>query len=428
MRWFILTIIAVMLVGDLLWWIVADRLLRRLPQAWLWRSLMALFMATQIALLCWVILGRLLGADSFGQTPALLLTATYLWHLLLLPLCLLGVLATGVGAGCWRLAGWVRALGTATGSTAPVAASAVPATVDLQSRSRRQLLGAALAAAPPLLLASGVGASVMQAGAFRVRRIEVAFDGLPWALDGARIAHVSDLHVGRFTEGRTLERLVEATSALDADLVLLPGDLINNSLADLPAALDAVRAMRARHGAYLCLGNHDLIDNGAEFVARTRDALPLLIDEGRIVQVRGEPMQILGLSWSRGEEAMAAAVRRLAGELRPWAFPILLAHHPHAFDTAAEVGIPLTLSGHTHGGQLMLPGEIGFGPLMYRYWSGLYRRPGRNEAALVVSNGAGNWLPLRTNAPAEIIEIVLRSGAREDTGRGEPPQRQRTSA
>jgi predicted MPP superfamily phosphohydrolase len=88
----------------------------------------------------------------------------------------------------------------------------------------------------------------------------------------------------------------------------------------------------------------------------------------------------------------------------PGAWPLLLAHHPHAWDFAA--GIPLTLSGHTHGGQLMLTDRIGFGPLFYRYWSGLYTR---RSGALVVSNGVGNWFPVRIQAPAEILHLKLRS-------------------
>ena len=87
---------------------------------------------------------------------------------------------------------------------------------------------------------------------------------------------------------------------------------------------------------------------------------------------------------------------------RPDAFPILLAHHPHTLDPAAEAGLPLVLSGHTHGGQLMLTKNVGFGPMMFRYWSGEYTK---GPSKLVVSNGVGNWFPVRANAPA------LRGGA-----------------
>jgi predicted MPP superfamily phosphohydrolase len=99
-------------------------------------------------------------------------------------------------------------------------------------------------------------------------------------------------------------------------------------------------------------------------------------------------------------------MQALIGKGSTDAFRILLAHHPHAFDPAAAAGIPLTLSGHTHGGQLMLTTNWGCGRV-YKYWSGLYEQSG---AKLVVSNGVGNWFPLRINAPAEIVHLTLRHG------------------
>jgi predicted MPP superfamily phosphohydrolase len=242
---------------------------------------------------------------------------------------------------------------------------------------------------------------------FRIRPIDLALPSLPPELNGLRIALVSDLHVGTFTSGQTLKRIVEDTTRLDADLVLLPGDLINNALADLSDALDAVSNMESRYGSYLCVGNHDLIEDGAEFVRRVRARAPLLVSESRILSIRGQQIQLLGLPWSRDDAGIVTSVRQLARQIAPHAFPILLAHHPHAFDAAAAVGIPLTVSGHTHGGQLMLSDAVGFGPLMFRYWSGLYCKPAENGASLVVSNGVGNWFPLRIGAPAEIIHLTL---------------------
>jgi len=87
------------------------------------------------------------------------------------------------------------------------------------------------------------------------------------------------------------------------------------------------------------------------------------------------------------------------------AFPVLLAHHPHAFDAAVKADLPLTLAGHTHGGQWMLDSQHGVGSALFRYWSGLYTR-GRSQ--MIVSNGVGNWLPVRINAPAEIVHLTLR--------------------
>ena len=126
---------------------------------------------------------------------------------------------------------------------------------------------------------------------------------------------------------------------------------------------------------------------------------------GVVAGVKHVQLQLLGVDWYMGQEATYSAVRRTAMLRDPSAFPILMAHHPHAFNAAAEAGLPLTLSGHTHGGQLMLNEQLGFGPALFRYWSGLYRR---GQSKLIVSNGVGNWFPLRVNAPAEIVHLTLR--------------------
>ena len=218
------------------------------------------------------------------------------------------------------------------------------------------------------------------------------------------------MHVGRFTSGRVLREVVRVVNELRADLVLLTGDLINDAIADLDHGLDLVRSMQASHGVYLIEGNHDLIENGPEFERRMKDSgIPFLLDESVVITVRGTALQLLGLSWTRAREnrdvAIAAAVRQLLNQRQPESFPILLAHHPHAFDAAAAASVPLTLAGHTHGGQLMLNEQYGFGPALFRYWSGLYTK---GASKLIVSNGVGNWFPLRLRAPAELLHLTLR--------------------
>jgi predicted MPP superfamily phosphohydrolase len=242
---------------------------------------------------------------------------------------------------------------------------------------------------------------------FRVRRFVLPIRNLPPDLNGMTIAQVSDMHVGRFTSGRVLREMVNVVNQLRADLVLLTGDLINDALSDLEHGIELVRSMDGV--VHLIEGNHDLIENGAEFERRVKaSGIPFLLDESAVVSVRGLPIQLLGLSWTRArekrDEAIASAVWQLLRQRRPDAFPILLAHHPHAFDAAAEASMPLTLSGHTHGGQLMLNERCGFGPALFRYWSGLYTR---DESKLIVSNGVGNWFPLRMRAPAEIVHLTL---------------------
>lgn len=422
-------VLAAILVGDLLWWRRADRLARQLRHSLAWRLVIGLFIGGQIALVLWVITGGI-PATSALRPPELLSAAAYLWHLILLPTCWALVATAAILLGAWRwgqrLAAWTSGArrGSSDPALGPTARSSeakeilMPGVPTREAPTRRQLLGMLTAAAPALLTGAGVAYSRKQLREFRVRPMDVALPGLPPTLDGLRIALVADLHVGTFTNGQTVRQVVEETSRLDADLVLLPGDLINYALSDLSDALDAVCNMQSRHGAYLCVGNHDLIEDGAEFIRRVKARVPLLVNESRIVPVRGEPVQLLGLPWSRDESVIATSVRALAHRIEPGAFPILLAHHPHAFDAAAAAGFPLTLSGHTHGGQLMLTDTLGFGPLLYRYWSGLYRQPVPNAAALVVSNGVGNWFPLRTNAPAEIIDLTLRSITPTEGGHG----------
>ena len=415
---FVLTIILSTFLLELLWWWAADRLLRQLPQARWWRGLLAAFALTQAACMLSLVLGRfLLGEHPDDHFPRWLFSATFIWHLLVLPLTIVvWTLVNAARGATWGVKRLLRGRpGTVPAGESPVAPPVIRTT-------RRQFLGAAAAAAPPLVTAAATGFSTIQLSSFRVRPMTVTLPQLPPDLDGMTIAHVSDIHVGRFTQGRVLDRIVEATNGLRADLVLLTGDLINMSLTDLPNALDVVKRMDARYGVFMCEGNHDLMEDRREFERRTKlSGVPLLVNETMVARVRDRDVQLLGLRWGsglprmsrsadRGDDAIGRSMGTLLPELSPDvrdAFPILLAHHPHAFDPAAAAGIPLTLSGHTHGGQLMFTPHVGFGPWMYRYWTGLYRK---SDSALVVSNGVGNWFPLRVGAPAEIIHLTLRRG------------------
>jgi predicted MPP superfamily phosphohydrolase len=420
MSWLFLFVLVAIIVGDVFWWRYAMRLVRPLRHAFWWRLLVRLFMGGQLALVVWILGGRFLPESAWSRPPQLLSAAAYIWHLIILPILLTLV-------SMERLLLWARRLGrrlaglrspealrqpkpkveSALAQELGLGGAIVPADGGDVSVARRQFLSRIAVLTPALLTGGGAVYSVPQLQRLRIRPVTVAYSSLPPELDGLRIALVSDLHVGTFTDSEAVRRIVADTNQLRADLVLLPGDLVNNSLADLSDALDAVAAMDSRYGSYLCLGNHDLIDNGPEFVRRAKARVPLLVNESQIVPVRGQQIQLLGLPWSSGDDRIANSVQELSRQLIPGTFPILLAHHPHAFDTAAAAGIPLTVSGHTHGGQLMVSEAVGFGPLLFRYWSGLYRKPEHPNSALVVSNGVGHWFPVRTGAPAEIILLTL---------------------
>ena len=271
-------------------------------------------------------------------------------------------------------------------------------------------MGAAAALAPSLFAVGLTEVALAQLANFRVRRFTLSIPSLPRALDGITIAHVSDIHVGRLTCGRVLRELLNTTNALRADLVLLTGDLINYELADLSEGIALVKAMEGRYGLWMIEGNHDLFDDGGEFERRVKAAgVPFLLNESAVANVRGYPVQFFGLGWMDGDvrerdRVTAFQVRKLMKQRLPEAFPILLAHHPHAFDAAVKADLPLTLSGHTHGGQF-LPFTWITDSVYGRFTRGLH---GFGALQVYTSTGAGTWgPPLRVGTRAEIVFITF---------------------
>ncbi len=423
-----------MIVADVAWW----RLAVRMSSRRLWKVLISVFIGGQAAAL----VSAMAGLDWPRLVPKAVLMTVMVWHYV--------ALAVFLPLGAVWACGWmIRNLRARQEHNASSARStfrtgeppresklisqntvtpredACPPEPDdccepgtdcaSNSLTRREFLGAAAALAPPLFTVGLASVAVAQLSNLRVRRFTLAMPALPRALDGLTIAHVTDMHVGRLTCGGVLRQIVDKTNALRADLVLMTGDFIDYALSDLPDAIAAAKRMESRYGLWMVEGNHDLADDAGEFQRTVRAAgLRLLLDTSAVTEVRGYPVQIFGLRWmlglaralgGRADRVMAAQLRLTLRQRQPDAFPILLAHHPHAFDAAVAADLPLTLAGHTHGGQLMLDRNHGLGPMMFRYWSGHYTR-GRSH--LIVCNGAGTWLPLRFNAPAEIIHLTLR--------------------
>lgn len=392
------TIVALLVLANLAFWAWAARRVHALPGARWWRFALAVWTVAMIAGLFWFAGLRAHGIDIGIPLPVL--TAIFMWNLLLLPAC------CGLAATAYLLG---RLLRICRGqSWRAILPTPRPAT-SAHAPSRRQVLAGALAAAPPLICAIGVRASLPELSDFRVRHINLPLPGLPLALHGLTIAHLTDLHAGKFARHALMQRVVQVTNDLHCDLAAFTGDLVDYSLDDLPPAIHMLRSIRTRFGLYVCEGNHDLWQNPAEFSHALRDAgIHLLQNDCRDLVIRGQPVQIVGLRWSLGGERAGdhhSEHLPIVKPLRnPDAFAICLVHHPHAFDGTAAAGFPLTLAGHTHGGQLMLHDKLGVGAAMFRYVSGLYRQ---GDAALVVANGVGNWFPVRINAPAEIIKLTL---------------------
>jgi predicted MPP superfamily phosphohydrolase len=417
-----LFIICSFALGTAWLWYRADRSSRRFQYARIWRVGFALFYGSLIMFLIVPISRMIWGSSEPGMPSPIFATEAYLWHPVLLPMFVVAtMISTAVGIVRRRR---MRRLTAAAGNES---SSPVPS----EGLSRRQMFRAVAAAALPPV-ASGVvtGVALAERGDFRVRSVDLTIPNLPEDLDGLTIAHLTDLHAGNFLPQEMIPRLVEATNAMQADLVVFTGDLIDRGQLDrLPDGLKLLREIDPRHGLVIIEGNHDLFDDSNKFESAMAEFGDRFIVEGQKTfelpskRTPGKPVkvQFLGIPWGDrvidevlgrtrtirifSPEALSASVRRVAAMVQPNAFPILLAHHPHAFDTAVECRLPLTLSGHTHGGQVMLTENIGAGPLRFKYWNGAHERDG---CQLVISNGIGAWFPLRVNAPAEILKLTLK--------------------
>ncbi len=396
------------LIGDGLWWWYARS---RFPSATKEhrrrRQFVAFIAITAISSVLWIASSRLFHANLDAYTPRILTISTLIWHLVALPVALLVMISHTTATLTSKLRRIV--------SKSPVASSGETRLANarvISGLSRRDFLTNVGAFAPIMVTGLGSAYSLCELSSLRVRHLDVPISGLPSELDGLSIAHVSDTHLGRFTTADMFRKIVTAVNGLDADLVIHTGDLINDDQRLLPMAAQLAREMKSKYGLFIVEGNHDLIGGREPFESFMRkERMPLLVNDISGVTINGRRIEFLGLPWTRGgrtngtDATIADGVEQLARRRSNGALPILLAHHPHAFDAAAENGIPLTLGGHTHGGQMNLTAHLGIGPLMYRYWSGLYSRDGCHT---IISNGAGNWFPLRINAPAEIARIVLR--------------------
>ena len=256
------------------------------------------------------------------------------------------------------------------------------------------------------LLAYGV----FEAGWLRTSVLEVEIDGLPNGLDGLRIAHLSDFHLGAPSRGRVAtERAVVWVADRKPDLVCITGDLVSH-----PRGLPLLRQLLGMlDRPYVVLGNHDVAITRDPFSRAAEldgleDLAVLLRDEAVVVERDGERIQIVGVdaeSYPRRTARPWELVDRAAG-LR-----ILLCHFPDVDRKLPEGAFHLVLAGHLHAGQIAIPSPRGRITLAHpggRFVAGLYPAAG---GMLHVSAGTGTtFVPIRFFARPEVTELVLRAG------------------
>jgi predicted MPP superfamily phosphohydrolase len=252
-----------------------------------------------------------------------------------------------------------------------------------------------------------IGTLMAFVGRPRLREHEIEIAGLPGAFDGYRVAQISDLHCGPFADGARVDRWVAAVNRLEVDLVAVTGDLIASGSAFVPVVATSLGKLRGRDGVFACMGNHDYFTDGEEMaLALERAGLTLLRNRGVSIRRDDAVLYVAGVddTWTKRNDLDRALADRPAA-----ASTLLLAHDPVLFPDAAKRGVDLTLSGHTHGGQIGVPffaRRFNLARVITRFTTGLYRM---GTAALYVNRGLGTTgMPIRLSVPAEIAVLTLR--------------------
>ena len=258
-----------------------------------------------------------------------------------------------------------------------------------------------------VLVLVALGWGIFEAGWVRLEVLEVRLPDLPQELDGLRIAHLGDLHLGFPSRGRrAVARAIDWVSERKPDLVLVSGDLLSHRRGEP----ELRRLLGRLEHCFVVLGNHDFALSRDPFsrpsAVRELEPATLLLDEARSVEIAGKRVQIVGVD-PRTYMAKQAAPQLLAdpeADLR-----ICLCHFPGITERMPPGSFDLICAGHLHDGQIALPypgGKIRFAHLRYRQGRGLLRRP---SGILHISAGLGTtFLPLRLFARPEATELELR--------------------
>lgn len=255
-----------------------------------------------------------------------------------------------------------------------------------------------------------------------IREIEYACSDLPEAFDGYRIVHFSDAHIGTYTGSRQwlLQRAVDTINALRPDIVLFTGDLQNVYPDELDVQVPILSQLKAHDGVMSVLGNHDYAvyqdcdesqkqrNNKHTIQSERKMGWTLLLNENRIIRRDSDSIVIAGMeNWGKMKRMPRRGdVKKSLTGISDSAFVVMLQHDPTCWreKILPECKAQLTLSGHTHGGQVSL---LGLSPasLSYDEWGGVYEQDGRT---LIVSTGLGALIPFRLGMPGEIVVITLR--------------------
>jgi predicted MPP superfamily phosphohydrolase len=347
---------------------------------------------------------------------------------------LFAYMAVKLVRGLDRVWAWLRAtrpprtnsvaspVSAATAGSWPQASA--PAAAELISDPSRRYFfktATALAGAGPFLTAVyGFAAERLD---YQVHRVEVPMPNLPAGLEGMKIVQISDIHLSSYMPRLQVRRAVNMANDLGADLALVTGDFITGAGDPIADCIDEVSGLRAPLGVWGCNGNHEIYaraEDTAQFLF-AQAGMKLLRSENAQIMFNGNSFNLIGVDYQR-ERTTGGRRMQLLQRVEPLVrrdMPnILLSHNPNAFNRAAELGIELTLAGHTHGGQIqveILDHRLSPARFITDYVAGLYRRPmfapaPNDRAATPGSAFETNHGTLFPNRPSALASIYVNRG------------------
>jgi len=299
--------------------------------------------------------------------------------------------------------------------------------------ARRQFVQTVSAVAGALPFATAAYGFAFERLHYQVRQVDLPVSGLPPALEGMRIAQLSDIHIGSYMSAPEVRRAVGMANDLRPELTVVTGDFLTAPGDPLEECIDELSRLSAPLGVWGCNGNHEVYADVEALTAELfqQRGMRLLRQENVQLARHGQPFNLIGVDYQR--ERPVRSRRPMLGAIEPLVrrdMPnILLSHNPNSFPRAAQLGIEVSLAGHTHGGQVrveILDHRFSPAEFLTPYMAGLYQRPlgawaglddrsvwnhapSSARAAIYVNRGLGTiGAPIRLGVPPEITLLTLR--------------------
>lgn len=236
-----------------------------------------------------------------------------------------------------------------------------------------------------------------------VTQVTLPVAGLPPSFDGIRIGFLTDVHHSLLVPAEDIVHAVQLVNAAKPDFIVLGGDYVTfGDRAFVGPVAELLAPLQAPYGVFAILGNHD--DDRDMPAALTRQHIQVLRDARTRLEIRGDQIELGGLRfWTRRPADVARVLRRAE-------YPVLLlAHDPRRLEEAAGLNVPAVLSGHTHGGQVVMPGIGALAGRRFPVLAGLARK---QQTSIFVSRGVGTvYVPVRINCPPEVAVVTLKRDA-----------------